>query len=304
MSSNLLVRNAWLDFVKRLVPFLLKYLDSSTSLNYINSILRTFFSLLSKSPDMRILISLQDLTRKLIDMTDSFDLSKTGKKLLYFFLQKFIDLTGSKNEEQIISKQILRDIFSSNPQKFIKKIISLWVEDCMYSTENSDILERYVEITQEFELDLFEIFKKVKTILCKNFEVNLENDQKVLTVSCALTKFQERLKTNNVRIWTEAIFVYERIISIKLPEICFLVSYSFVLLKEQVSWKSVTNEEQIALAGIVKTCMQTTLTSLNCSLNAFKLPYPLLKTNQRVQVSTLYLALINSHFHKIAQDSK
>ena len=302
-APDLLVRNAWLDFIKRPVPIMLKYFDTSTSLNYINNILRTLFDILNKNPDPRVLLCLQNLTYHLIHFPDSSeeDMVKTFKKLLYFFLQKYIDLNSICEESSAnLTKQIIKEIFKDNPQKFIKKIISLWVEDCMYNTENWENLERYVNLTQEFGLDLFEIFRIVKSILCKNFENNSENDEKVLTIACALTSFQERLKTVNEGIWTEAVSVYEKIILIKLPEVCFLLSYSLILLKRQLNWSKLASVEMMTLNEISKKCIKTALETLNCSLNAHRLPYPLINTRAQVQVSDLYQALLDSHFHELA----
>lgn len=302
-SSDLLVRNAWLDFIKRPVPIMLKYFDTSTSLNYINNILRTLFDILKENPDPRVLLCLQNLTNHLIHFPDSSeeDMVKTFKKLLYFFLQKYIVLNSiCEDSSAVLTKQIIKEIFKDNPQKFIKKIISLWVEDCMYNSDSWDNLERYLNLTQEFGLDLFEIFRIIKSVLCKNFENNSENDEKVLTVACALTSFQERLKTVNEKIWTEAISVYEKIILIRLPEVCFLLSYSLILLKRQLNWSKLASVEMITLNEISKKCIKTALETLNCSLIAHRLPYPLIKTRAQVQVSDLYQALLDSHFHELA----
>ena len=298
-----LVRNAWLDFIKRLTPFMLNYLDSGTSLNYFNNILRTYFTILSNLNDYKILKALETLTLQLLQFNDEEDpnLIKTLKKLIFFFLKKFLNLSQSVHMDQaLVSQRILKEIFEACPAKFIKKIVTMWVEDCLYDPETWNALHKYIEIIAGFGLDLYEVFKKIRLVLEENFEPNQENNEKILTISCVLCKFQEKLVTGKGEIWTEAILIYEKIFSVNLPEICFFVSYSLVLLRQQVSWTGLGKSDLMVLGGLVKSCIELCLGSSGSSLIPHRLPYPFLVCSSPVlQVSELYLGLINTCFYQI-----
>lgn len=299
---NTLVRNAWLDFIKRLAPFMLKYLDSGTLLNYFNNILRTYFTILSDSNDFKILVALETLTLQLLQFNDEEDpnLLKTIKKLLIFSLQKYLNLSLSKNIDQSsVAKKILHEIFEACPAKCIKKIVAIWVEDCLYSAETWFALHKYIEIIAELGLDLYEVFKKIRLKLEENFEPNQENNEKILTISCVLCKFQEKVSTRRNEIWNEAIFIYEKIFSVDFPEICFFVSYSLILLRQQVTWTGLGKNELIILSNLVKKCIEMCLESSSSSLLPHKLPYPLVSSSPVLQLSELYLSLINTCFYQI-----
>ncbi|OMJ88977.1 hypothetical protein SteCoe_8990 [Stentor coeruleus] len=297
-----IVRNAWLDFIDKLVPFIIEHLDESTSISYINAFLKRYFLAFNENHDKKILEAIWSLTKHVILQKD-YCYDKNRKKLVYNSLQKYLDTVvlsiGTSTEN--ISYEIISLLKSYNEYKFVKSFVYIWTEYCPYDKNYWLMLDKYLEIFPIINLDLVNVFTQLNGFLHKNLEIfNTENEEKILSIGSLIYKLHEKLeKPTNGRIWNEAIEIYKSLIKSHSVEIRVFVIYSINALVESLGSKSLNLLQKIEMKKMVKEVVGKTFANMRIKKDAIQMPYPYVLVDEKPTISQIYTVVIKNCIHNI-----
>lgn len=296
------VRNAWLDFIEKLVPFIIEHLDESTSVSYINAFLKKYFLAFHENHDKKILDAIWKLTRHVILQKD-YCYDKNRKKLVYNSIQKYLDTVvlsiGTSTEYD--SYEIVRLLKCYNEYKFVKSFIFIWTEYCPYDKNYWTMLDKYLEIFPIINLDLDIVFTQLKGFLRKNFEIfNAENEEKILSIGSLIYKLHEKLeKPTKGRIWNEAIEIYKSLLKSHIVEMRVFIIYSINALIESLGSKSLALPQKLEVKKMVKEIVGETFANMQVKKDAIQMPYPYVLVDEEPTISQIYSVVIKNCIHNI-----
>ena len=100
----------------------------------MNSILKKYFSLFTQNNEKKIFFSIFNLTFKILNLIRHDRAAKNVSKLVYFSLQKYLDLALQNQNSDLFDESIelLVLLYRSNMGKFAKSFVFMWNEYCPY----------------------------------------------------------------------------------------------------------------------------------------------------------------------------
>jgi Dopey, N-terminal len=294
------VRNSWLNFISQLLTFMMHYLDENISVNYVNSLLKNYFNIYQSSKDPKILESIEILTKEAL--STSYPISKTIQKLVYFSLQKYLDMAISTPNADMIYKgnQIIFVLFKSNKYKFVKNFIFIWTEHCPYDQSYWNTLDRYIDLLVAINPSLFDFIAQIYLYINKKFQKISEEKEKILSLASMVCKIQEKLecheKSELLKIFID---IYKYFLSIPIPEMSVFILSSLSTLKSTIKLEKLEISEKLYLKKVIKEILSASIVHIQYFVPASSIPYPYVDYKPNILISEIYKAALKHTTHNI-----
>ena len=297
-----IVRNSWISFISQLVPFVIEYLEDSISVNYVNSILKKYFSLFTQNNEKKIFFSIFNLTFKILNLIRHDRAAKNVSKLVYFSLQKYLDLALQNQNSDLFDESIelLVLLYRSNMGKFAKSFVFMWNEYCPYDKRFWSTLESYIEVLVKMKVDLLTFMNEILKFLMKPYNYLPDHEEKVLSIGCLLYKLQEKLIiTKATDYWTVSMEIYKLLLKNSLLENNAFVLASMHILKNRIGMDEFNYFSQLELKIIMKNCFSASISCMQSSILAYLLPYPFIFTTTEVSISTVFIIVLKNVIYNV-----